>query len=92
MSGLRVGQIQYRGDINLILSTMNPSLIRQIWSLVEATQATHLINLDDTNLVQSLLGQFNLQQPLNPEENTLLSSYLYSRLALIRDLAYDRLA
>lgn len=70
---------------------MNPSLIRQIWALVETTHATHLINLDDANLVQSLLGQFNLQQPLNSEENTLLSGYLYSRLTLIRDLAYDRL-
>lgn len=70
---------------------MNPTLLRQIWSLVETTQATHLLNSDDAHLVQSLLRQFNLQQPLNPEETTQLSGYLYSRLALIRDLAYDRL-
>ncbi len=70
---------------------MNPTLLRQIWALVEATQATHLLNLDDAHLVQSLLGQFNVQQPLNPEETTQLSGYLHSRLALIRDLAYDRL-
>lgn len=70
---------------------MNPTLLRQIWSLVEATQATILLNLDDANLVQSLLRQFDTQQPLNSEETTQLSNYLYSRLNLIRDLAYDRL-
>ncbi|MBW4442726.1 MAG: hypothetical protein KME10_16125 [Plectolyngbya sp. WJT66-NPBG17] len=70
---------------------MNPTLLRQIWALVEATQAAYLLNLDDTNLVQWILRQFNLQQPLNLEETTQLSNYLYSRLTLIRDLAYDRL-
>ncbi|MBD1844329.1 hypothetical protein H6F89_13195 [Cyanobacteria bacterium FACHB-63] len=70
---------------------MNPSLLRQIWSVVEATHAAHLLNLDDAHLVQSLLGQFNTQQPLNSEEATQLSTYLYSRLSLIRDLASDRL-
>jgi hypothetical protein len=69
---------------------MNPTFIRQVWALVEATQTTHLISLDDANLVQSLLRQFKLQQPLNSEETQQLSSYLYSRLTLIRDLAYDR--
>ncbi|HTL88358.1 MAG TPA: hypothetical protein VL134_03095 [Leptolyngbya sp.] len=71
---------------------MNPTLLRQIWSLVEATQANHLLNLDDAHLVQSLVGQVEKQQPLDSEETTQLSGYLYSRLTLIRDLAYDRLA
>lgn len=71
---------------------MNPTLLRQIWALVEATQANHLLNLDDAHLVQSLLRQFNVQQPLDPEETTQLSGYLYSRLTLIRDLASDRLS
>lgn len=92
MCSFLAGQIQYCGDINLILSHMNPSLIRQLWALVETTHATHLIHLDDTNLVQSLLCQFTLQQPLAPDEQTFLSTYLYSRLTLIRDLAYDRLS
>ncbi|MBD2078823.1 hypothetical protein [Leptolyngbya sp. FACHB-17] len=71
---------------------MNPTLLRQIWAIVEATQATHLLNLDDAHLVQSLLRQFSIQQPLNSEEMKLLSSYLHSRVNLIRDLASDRLA
>lgn len=71
---------------------MNPSLLRQLWAVVEATQATHLLNLDDAHLVQCLLRQCHIRQPLNSEEKTLLSNYLYSRLNLIRDLASDRLA
>ncbi|MER3433022.1 MAG: hypothetical protein C4288_06220 [Leptolyngbya sp. ERB_1_1] len=71
---------------------MNPILLRQLWALVEATQANYLLNLDDTHLVQTLLRQLNTRQPLNSEETKLLSTYLYSRLTLIRDLASDRLA
>lgn len=71
---------------------MNPSLLRQIWAVVEATQATALLNLDDAHLVQTVLGQFHPSPPLNSEEATQISDYLYSRLALIRDLACDRLA
>ncbi|MGG6268464.1 hypothetical protein ACQ4M3_39060 [Leptolyngbya sp. AN03gr2] len=71
---------------------MNPSLLRQVWAVVEATQAASLLNLDDTHLVQALLGQFHPSPPLNSEETTQIASYLYSRLTLIRDLASDRLA
>ncbi|BAU10526.1 hypothetical protein LEP3755_10100 [Leptolyngbya sp. NIES-3755] len=71
---------------------MNPSLLRQVWAVVESTQATYLLNLDDAHLVQAVLGQFQTYPPLNSEETTQLSNYLYSRLALIRDLASDRLA
>jgi hypothetical protein len=71
---------------------MNPSTLRQLWSLIETTQATLLLNLDDTSLVQCLLRQFPTHSPLNPEEATLLQSYIHSRLTLIRDLAHNRLA
>jgi hypothetical protein len=71
---------------------MTPLMLRQLWSLVETTQATLLLNLDDGSLVQWLLRQFPAQQPLNSEETTLLRSYIHSRLTLIRDLAHHRLA
>ncbi|MBE9013119.1 hypothetical protein IQ250_23240 [Pseudanabaenaceae cyanobacterium LEGE 13415] len=71
---------------------MTPSLLRQVWAVVEATQAAHILNLDDAHLVQAVLGQFHPNPPLNPEETRQISNYLYSRLTLIRDLASDRLA
>lgn len=66
---------------------MTPVMLRQLWSLVDATQVALLLNLDDTSLVQWLLRQFRVQQPLNSEETTILSSYIQSKLPLIRDLA-----
>ncbi|NJR51752.1 MAG: hypothetical protein HC780_21385 [Leptolyngbyaceae cyanobacterium CSU_1_3] len=71
---------------------MTPLMLRQLWSLIETTQATLLLNLDDGSLVQWLLRQFPAQHPLNSEETTLLRSYIHSRLTLIRDLAHHRLA
>lgn len=71
---------------------MNPAMLRQLWALVETTQATQLLNLDDAGLVQCLLHQYSDRQSLNSEETTQLSSYIQSRLSLIRDLAQNRLA
>ncbi len=69
---------------------MTPLMLRQLWSLVEATQSALLLNLDDASLVQWLLRQLRTQQPLNPEETTILSSYIQSKLSLIRDLAHQK--
>ncbi len=66
---------------------MTPLMLRQLWSLVDATQVALLLNLDDASLVQWLSRQFRVQQPLNSEETTILSSYIQSKLPLIRDLA-----
>lgn len=70
---------------------MTPLMLRQLWSLVEATQATILLSLDDGNLVQSLLRQLRQEQPLNHQEVDLVQNYLQSRIALIRDMAQERL-
>jgi hypothetical protein len=67
-------------------------MIRQLWSLIETTQAALLLNLDDSSLVQSLLSRFGDKQKLNAEETSILSKYIHSRLTLIRELAYDRSA
>lgn len=73
-------------------SCMTPFLLRQIWSLVEATQTQVLLNLDDETLVQWLLRQLKTQRSLDSQEADLLSTYLQSRLPLIRDLAQSRRA
>ncbi len=70
---------------------MTPLMLRQLWSLVDATQVALLLSLDDTSLVQWLLRQFSIQQPLNPEEITILSGYIQSKLSLIRDLAHQKI-
>jgi hypothetical protein len=69
---------------------MTPIMLRQLWTLVESTQAPLLLNLDDTSLVQWLLRQLRTQRTLDIEESTILSSYIRTRLPLIRDLAEER--
>jgi hypothetical protein len=66
-------------------------MLRQLWSLVETTQSNVLLNLDDTSLVQWLLKQLINQRSLNHEETIIFSTYIRSRLPLIRDLARSRL-
>jgi hypothetical protein len=71
---------------------MTPVMLRQLWSLIETTQATLLVNLDDATLVQWLLKQLKTNSALNGKETDLLNEYIESRLSLIRDLAEQRLA
>jgi hypothetical protein len=69
---------------------MTPSLLRQLWILIETTQAAVLLKLDDASLVQWLLKQLKANIPLNSDESSLLDAYIQSRLTLIRDLAQER--
>lgn len=71
---------------------MSPLMIRQLWSLVEATQSQVLLNLDDSTLVQWLLKQLKTQRALDRTEAVVFSDYIQSRLPLIRDLAHSRSA
>ena len=66
---------------------MTPTILRQLWSVVETTQANTLLKLDDASLVQWLLKQTKSQASLDQNEVHSLSDYIYSRLNLIRDLA-----
>jgi hypothetical protein len=70
---------------------MNPFLIRQLWTAVEATQATLLLNLDDNDLVQRLMRQLRDQQSLDASESSLVNHYIELKLPLIRDMAQQRL-
>lgn len=70
---------------------MSSSILRQLWSLIEATQTSTLMSLDDTKLVESLMQQLEEQRLLNREETNCVSVYIRSRILLIRELAQARL-
>lgn len=70
---------------------MTPTMLRQLWSLIENSQATTLISLDDATLVQWLIKQLKTRNALNGKEADLINEYIQSRLSLIRDLAEERL-
>ncbi|QYX30356.1 hypothetical protein [Sphaerospermopsis torques-reginae] len=69
---------------------MTPTIMRQLWSIVEAAQTVTLLQLDDASLVQWLVKQTTKQALLNPDETDFLCDYIRARLSLIRDLAYER--
>jgi succinate dehydrogenase flavin-adding protein (antitoxin of CptAB toxin-antitoxin module) len=69
---------------------MTPTILRQLWSVVETTQSNTLLKLDDASLVQWLLKQTKNKASLDQNEIHTLSDYIYSRLNLIRDLAQER--
>ncbi|MBE9192399.1 hypothetical protein IQ230_19020 [Gloeocapsopsis crepidinum LEGE 06123] len=69
---------------------MTPTVLRQLWSVVETTQSHTLLRLDDAHLIQWLLKQTKMKTSLNQNELDVLSDYIRSRLNLIRDLAENR--
>ncbi|GAB1540053.1 hypothetical protein NUACC21_27220 [Scytonema sp. NUACC21] len=71
---------------------MNSSTLRYLWSVIEETQISTLLRLDDTDLVKQLLKQLDAKKLLSSEETNSVSTYLYSRTTLIRDLALARLS
>ncbi|PZD74431.1 hypothetical protein C1752_01183 [Acaryochloris thomasi RCC1774] len=66
---------------------MTPDAIHELWSLVESTQTNVLLNLDDTTLVQWLIKRLKQK---GIQDTAACSTYISSRLPLIRDLASDR--
>lgn len=69
---------------------MSPSMLHQLWSLIENTQASIILSLDDTTLVQWLDKEFRLSRSLDNTERDVLKNYIQSRISLIRDLAAQR--
>jgi hypothetical protein len=72
-------------------SQINPLRLRQFWNIVESSQASTLVRLDDESLVEALLRQFRSYQILDAHESQLVSEYIQSKLPLIRDLASQRM-
>lgn len=69
---------------------MTPTMLRQLWFLIETTQANMLLKLDDASLVQWLLKQIKQERSLSGHEIDILSDYILSKTSLIRDLAHER--
>jgi hypothetical protein len=71
---------------------IKPGLLRQFWTVVETTQTTLLLNLDDPSLVQQLTHELKTQQTLDLDEAKAVNHYIQSKLPLIRDMAQSRLS
>lgn len=69
---------------------VSPNMMRQLWTLVESTQVSTLLQFEDSDLVQFLLKRFKAQQLIDAQDASNLDTYIQSKLPLIRDLAEDR--
>ena len=72
----------YLGEIK-----MSPLLLRRVWTVIENTQASVLLELSDRDLIKQLLSQLSIQQSLSKEESRLIDLYLHRKIPLIRDVA-----
>ena len=66
---------------------MSPLLLRKVWTVINNTQASVLLELSDRELIKRLLSQVSIQQSLSQEESHLLDIYLHGKIPLIRDIA-----
>jgi succinate dehydrogenase flavin-adding protein (antitoxin of CptAB toxin-antitoxin module) len=69
---------------------VTPTMMRQLWALVESTQANTLLHVDDSALVHWLLKQLMAQQQIDSQAASSLSTYIQTKLPLIRDTAEGR--
>lgn len=69
---------------------MTPRMIREIWELIEETQSSTLLTLDDNSLVTWIVSEMDSTHPLDRQEADTYSHYVRSRLPLIRDVVDAR--
>ncbi len=69
----------------------DPNTIKQLWSNIEQIQAHRILSLNNVELIDELLSQFQDHKDLSCEEIKDLTHYIEQRIALIRDLAECRL-
>ena len=65
--------------------------MRHVWSVIEETETKTILNLNDTDLIGQLLKQLENKKLLSSEQINELSTYISSRVPLIRDLAQSRM-
>jgi hypothetical protein len=70
---------------------LNTTLLRQIWNLIETTNAWELLETSESDLIQKLLQRLDAQKPLADRERVSLNDYLHAKMSLIKDTAEARL-
>ncbi len=65
--------------------------MRYVWSVIEETEAKTLLNLNDADLLNQLVKQLEHKKLLTSEQINGISTYISSRVPLIRDLAHSRM-
>jgi hypothetical protein len=75
---------------SLLPNQLNPLRLRQIWTVVESSQASLLVRLDDPGLEKWLMRQFEKDATLSVVESVAVNHYIHSKLPLIREMAEQK--
>lgn len=70
---------------------ISTSILRQLWTIIEDTQAIILLSLPESDLVNQLLSLVQQREVLSKQQYEAVKDYLHERTPLIRDLASSRL-
>ncbi|MEM6426196.1 MAG: hypothetical protein AAGF66_12305 [Cyanobacteria bacterium P01_H01_bin.119] len=70
---------------------MNPSVLRQLWKIIEAADPHTVAELDAPNLVDWIIHQLSLNTGLADPGSSEVAQYVQSRLPMIQDLVHERL-
>ena len=70
---------------------MNITLLRQTWNVIETTNASELLEAEETELVRQLVNRLDARKPLADREKAVVNNYLHSKMGLIKDTAEARL-
>ena len=65
--------------------------MRHVWSVIEETETKTILSLNDKDLIGQLLGKLESKKLLSGEQIKEMSTYISSRVPLIRDLAHSRM-
>jgi len=66
---------------------MTPLTLHRFWSIIEESQSSLLLNMDDHALERWLVRELRTEQPLDHSETDAVSQYIRTRLPLIREIA-----
>lgn len=69
---------------------LSPSLLRDLWKLIEEIPSHSLMKLDDVRLVSWILEQLEHRFCLKAEDRKNIENYLDSHMLLIREMAESR--
>ena len=66
---------------------MDASLLRKLWSTVEAMPNHRISALDDSSVLAWLMDLLQSDPSFDAHQSSVVSHYIQSRMPLIRDLA-----
>lgn len=69
---------------------MDIQVVRELWSVIEQTEAALLLSLSDNDLVMQIVERLQRFKTLNPNQYLFATTYVSARTPLIRDLAKSR--